>query len=151
MRIKADRGFSLIEVMLVLIILAGASFMLLLKWPAYQEKQQLDTAATRLLSDLREVRQLALGERVWYRVDFSPYDGIYRIYQGPGKSGKVVKIKEVHLPAGVEFANSDQGWDGLYFYPAGTPDKGRTYILANTRGEVRKVIVAPVECRIREE
>lgn len=149
---KKSYGFTLMEVMLALAILAGCSLLLLVKLPGQAEKQNLENAAARLLVDLRTAHQAAMGENVWYRVTFAIYEGSYRVYQGPGKTGQVTKVKEVELPKGISFTTAGAGpVNELYFYPGGTPSEGKTIKLTDSRGNSRRVIVAPVECRIREE
>lgn len=148
---KSSYGFTLIEVMLALAILAGCGLLLLVKLPAQTEKENLENAAAKLLGDLREAHQAAIGENVWYKVTFAIYDGNYRVYRGPGTTGMTTKVKEVKLPEGINLTTGSGPVNELYFYPAGTPSGGKTITLTDSRGESRQVIVAPVECRIREE
>ena len=65
-----DRGFTLLEILLVLILLSGAGFVLLIKLPINFDKEHLDFATTQLLEEIRDARQAALAENNWYQVKF---------------------------------------------------------------------------------
>ncbi|MDA8228396.1 MAG: prepilin-type cleavage/methylation domain-containing protein [Desulfitobacterium hafniense] len=132
---------TLIEVLLALTILAGAGFLLMVKLPVYTGRQALDTSATQLLQELRDARQAALSENTWYQVKFYFTGGYYRIYR------QGTKIKDITLPNGVILLNQPPD---LIFNAAGAPNNGLTVLLGS--GSIqRKVIVAPVTGRIREE
>ncbi|MDP4161223.1 MAG: prepilin-type cleavage/methylation domain-containing protein, partial [Bacillota bacterium] len=61
-----ELGFTLLEMLLVFILIAGSGFVLLVKLPVNLEKEHLTFAATQLLEDIRETRQAALAENNWY-------------------------------------------------------------------------------------
>jgi len=68
-KVKAnDLGFTLLEMLLVLILLAGSGFYLLIKLPMNFEKQHLAFESTQLLEDIRDARQAAMAENIWYSV-----------------------------------------------------------------------------------
>lgn len=135
-------GYTLLEVILVLSILAGSGFMLLIKLPHNLQNQYLDQAATQLLEELRDTRQAALAENTWYQVKFFYEERYYRILR------QGVKVKDVSLGEGVVFVNR---LPDLIFNASGTPSVGMTIVLSTTTGEQKKVVVAPVAGRIREE
>jgi hypothetical protein len=59
-----------------------------------------------------------------------------------------VLVKQIGLEEGIAFGNNPSD---LVFNAAGTPSVGLTVLLENPEGERKKVIVAPVSGRIREE
>ncbi len=129
------------EILLVLIILAGAGFSLLIRIPHDFEKKNIEISATELQEDLRETQQAAISNNVWYQVKFSPYTNEYKIF----KQSELVSLQS--LPTGVRFSNSPSE---LTFLPTGAPNVGMTVILKAGNLE-RKIIVAPVLGRIRLE
>jgi len=142
-KVKADdRGFTLLEMLLVLILLAGSGFYLLIKLPVNFEKQRLAFESTKLLEEIRDARQAALAENNWYAVKFYyTGDHHYQIF----RQGKM--MKNVYLEDGIEFFGSPQD---LTFNAMGR-SVGTTITLTNSLGEQRSVIVAPVGMRIREK
>jgi type II secretory pathway pseudopilin PulG len=113
-------GYTLLETLLVLTILAGAGFFLLLQIPHTMEEKGMEITSTRLLEDLREVQQAAIAGNIWYRVKFYPTTNEYKIFrQGDFR-------KSVHLLEGVSYANSPPE---LIFLPTGAPSSGMTVIL----------------------
>ncbi|AET66677.1 prepilin-type N-terminal cleavage/methylation domain-containing protein [Desulfosporosinus orientis DSM 765] len=138
-----DCGFTLLEMLLVLILLAGAGFYLLIKLPVNFERQRLAFESTQLLEEIRDARQAAMAENNWYAVKFYYQTGNhhYQIFQ----QGKM--IKNIYLQDGVEFLGSP---GDLTFNALGR-SVGTTITLTNSAGERKSVIVAPVGMRIREK
>lgn len=138
-----ERGFTLLELLLVLILLSGAGFVLLIKLPIHFEKENLAFAATQLLEEIRDARQAALAENCWYEVKFYPQKGDhhYQVFcQG-------TRVKDVHLKDGIQFADKP----GNLTFNASGRSVGTTITLKNSAGELRSVVVAPVGMRIREK
>jgi len=137
-----EQGFTLLEIMLVLILLSGAGFYLLIKLPVNLEKQQLALATTQLLEDIRDARQAALAENREYFVNlyYQAGDHHYQIL----RQGKI--LKSINLKDGIEFFGSS----GNISFTAAGRGGGSTITLTNSRGDRRSVIIAPVGMRIRE-
>ncbi|HWQ42904.1 MAG TPA: type II secretion system protein [Desulfosporosinus sp.] len=144
---RDERGFTLLEIMLVLILVAGSGFYLLIKLPVNLEKQRLAFATTQLLEEIRDVRQAALAENNWYTIKFyyQAGDHHYQIF----RQGKL--IKTVYLKDGIEFFGRPGDIEGKLIFNALGRSMGTTIILTNSSGDRRSVIVAPVGMRIREE
>lgn len=142
MKIGKDRGFTLLEVILVLVIISGTGFLLAVKLPLHLESRRLEMATTQLLYDLRDTEQAAKSENVWYQVNFYPHDGCYQILR------QGVWVKDVPLQEGIKISN---GPANIIFNSSGIPYPGTRIVLRDAAGEERKVFVAPVAGRIREE
>ena len=138
-----DRGFTLVEILLVLILLAGAGFVLLIKVPINFEQQRLTFASTQLLEEIRDVRQAALAENNWYEVRFYLQDGDnhYQILR------QGTRVKDIHLKDGIQFV----GQPGNLMFNASGRSVGTTILLTNASGERKSIVVAPVGMRIREK
>lgn len=137
-----DKGFTLLELILVLAILAGTGFMLVIKLPLKVHSQSLNLTSAQLVTELRDTRQAAMSENTWYQVKFYCEPRYYRIMR------QGMLVKQIDLEEGIVFANSPPD---LIFNAAGTPNVGLTVLLENPEGGRKKVIVAPVSGRIREE
>ena len=138
-----ERGFTLVELLLVLILLTGSGFVLLIKLPINFAQQHLDLASTQLLEEIRDVRQTALAENNWYQVKFYLQNGDnhYQIFR------QGTRLKDVHLKDGIQFVGQPAD---LMFNATGR-SVGTTIVLTNSAGERRSVVVAPVGMRIREK
>ncbi len=144
---RNDRGFTLLELLLVLILLAGSGFYLLIKLPVNLDKQHLDIETTQLLEEIRDARQSAMAENTSYKVKFyfQAEDHRYQIF----RQGKL--IKNVQFKDGIKFFGNAGDKDGeLSFNPKGR-SMGTTITLTNSSGEQRSVVVAPVGMRIRKK
>jgi len=141
-RDEGNHGFTLLELLLVLVIMAGLGFVLMVRLPVHAESRVLAQASTQLLSDLRDTRQAALSENTWYQVKFYSSSNFYRITR------QGIWVRDVYLPNGVKLLNQPPD---LNFNASGIPSAGMTILLGTAAGEQKKVIVAPVTGRIREE
>lgn len=139
---RLDKGFTLLELILVLAILAGTGFMLVIKLPLKVHSQSLTLTSAQLVTELRDTRQAAMSENTWYQVKFYCEPRYYRIMR------QGMLVKQIDLEEGIVFANSPPD---LIFNAVGTPNVGLTVLLENPEGGRKKVIVAPVSGRIREE
>lgn len=140
---RKERGFTLLEMLLVLILLSGAGFVLLVKLPIHMEKERLTFATTQLLEEIRDTRQAALAENNWYEIKFYLQDGdhTYKIFR------QGTRVKELHFKDGIQFL----GQPANLIFNASGRSVGTTIVLTNPSGEQRRVVVAPVGMRIREE
>ncbi|MGI6449522.1 MAG: prepilin-type N-terminal cleavage/methylation domain-containing protein [Desulfitobacteriia bacterium] len=138
---KYSLGYTLLEILLVLAILAGAGFFLSLKIPANLQERGIELSSTQLLQDLRETQQAALAGNVWYRIKFFPATNEYMIF----KQGEF--IRAVSLSPGVNLADSPSE---LTLLPTGAPASGMSVILQAGNLQ-RRVIIAPVMGRTRVE
>ena len=137
-----DFGFTLLEMILVLTLLAGAGFVLLIKLPINFEQERLALATTQLLAEIRDARQAALAENNWYAVKFYyQTDHHYQIFR------QGTRVKDVYFQAGVRFLGNPQD---LQFNASGR-SVGTTIVLTTPSGKRRSVIVGPVGMRIRED
>lgn len=145
-KIKKSQGFTLLEVLLVLAILAGTASVLLVKIPVQMEERNLSLASTRLIQDLREARQSALAENAYYEVRFYPSNNTYRIYR------KTELQRNQSLPQGITFANSPSNIrfsaNGIIVFLGSDPSG--TVTLTNGK-TTRHVITALISGRVREE
>lgn len=138
---KRASGYTLLEILIVLTILAGAGFFLLIQIPSNTQEKGIEISSTRLLEDLREVQQAAIASNVWYRVKFFPATSEYKVF----KEGEF--IRTVSLQKGVRFTSPPSE---LTLLPTGAPSTGMTIILNSDKFE-RRIIIAPVMGRIRIE
>jgi len=138
---KSNGGYTLLEMLLVLTLLAGAAFYLLLQVPNDYRRSNIEAAASVLLEDLRATQQAAIAESVWHQVEFAVYDNEYRVY----RQGKLIRL--TRLPEGVCFGNKPEP-SKITFLPSGTSSAGTTVLLKAGDLE-RSVVIAPVMGRIR--
>lgn len=143
-----NSGFSLLEVLLVLTLLAGAGFVLLVKLPVQLENRNLSLASTQMTQELRDARQSALAENTWYEVRFFPEANNYKVL----KEGNTL-VKSIPLPEKIKFYNRP---NTIRFSSSGTPiftgTPPLTGTISLTNGKnTRNIITALITGRVREE
>lgn len=106
----------------------------------------LETAAWRLVSDLRLAQQIAISGGIDTRIDFRWAANDYRMFLPVEKS-------MVKLPSGVSYALNNFPVSGgvhkLSFTTLGAPSRGGTVGLKNESGSRIYVILTPATARIR--
>lgn len=149
-RIKSQQisGFSLLEVLLVLTLLAGAGFVLLVKLPIQLEARNLALASTQMIQEIRDARQSALAENTWCEVRFYPETSVYKVV----KEGTTL-VKSIPLPEKIRISNRPST---IRFSSSGAPtfigSPPLTGTISLTNGKnTRNIITALITGRIREE
>ena len=138
-----EKGYTLLEMLLVLVLLSGAGFVLLIKLPVNYANEHLAFASTQLLEEIRDTRQAALAENTWYQIKFyaQTADHHYRIFR------QGTMIKDVYLQDRIRFLGQPSN---LLFNSSGR-SAGTTIILTSPSGRQKSIVVAPVGMRIREK
>jgi prepilin-type N-terminal cleavage/methylation domain-containing protein len=137
-----DKGFTLIELMVVAGIIALLFGLSLNGLNSLIQWNKLNTAAAILSSELKMAQSRAFYEGVYYKLQFWPTLDRYRIYR------QTELIQDIILE-GVDLFNTNFTDNNLYFYPSGVPGQGGTVTLKNKIGKVLYVIMTPVTARVR--
>lgn len=149
------RGYSLIEVVMVLAIAGILAGVGALRYSSSLERARLESAARRLIADLDHARDLARRSGQSVRIQFNPAQSGYRISGGAHVSS--VLNTQVFLnedPYRVRIASADfDGASRLDFNGYGEPLAGGSIILRTARndGTARKIIVDHLSLSARLE
>ena len=142
-----DKGFTLIELMVALMIISILFGLSLNGLDNLIQYNKLATAAVVLSSELKLTQSRAFYEGVYYKIEFyatfnCPTLNKYKIF----KESEL--CKEVKLE-GVELFKTNFTNNKVFFYPNGVPSQGGTVTLKNKRGKILYVIMTPVTARVR--
>ena len=138
------RGFSLIEMMVVVLILAIVATTAIPNLIAWRSGMKLRAAVNELRNDLESARARAVKENAKVTVAFIPAAGQYRLtYQDP--DANTILLKSQTLPAGVRIASENPVYtlnsDSTSFSSRGTADPG-TIVLANQQGKTSAISIS---------
>jgi type II secretion system protein H len=136
-------GFSLIEMMVVVLILAIVAAIAIPNLIAWRSGMNLRAAVEELRSDLESARARAVKENAQITVAFIPTAGQYRMtYQDP--DANTILLKSQTLPAGVRIASENPLYtltsNSTSFSSRGTAAPG-TIVLANQKGKTSSVSI----------
>ncbi|MBI4617775.1 MAG: GspH/FimT family pseudopilin, partial [Planctomycetes bacterium] len=154
-------GFTLLELLLVLLVLAFFIGLALAAFSGGQARRDLDHSAARLVSSLKWARERAIltgrrhrlvvaedGDSAWLEDEADPLDepGVFAPSEGPwGRASGFEKIlegearvAEVALdldPDPAEEAEEEKGLAYFYFEPRGSSRDGRIVLVAGEEDE----------------
>jgi prepilin-type N-terminal cleavage/methylation domain-containing protein len=133
-------GFSLLELLVVLALMAILAGTSLLNHQAMRPAIDLRMAARQVVMDLRLARLRAVAENVSHRVVFPTGAASYQHQRKTGAT-YVDDGAVVQLPRGILISNCTATDNGISFKPRGNAATFGTVIIHNGNGDERRIIV----------
>jgi prepilin-type N-terminal cleavage/methylation domain-containing protein len=131
-----SKGFSLIEMLVVIGILAITAIVTIPNVIAWRSGMQFRAAVNELRNDLESAKTRAVKENAKVTVAFDPTAGQYRMTY-PDQDNQIILLKSQTLPAGVRIASGNN----TSFSSRGTADTG-TIVLANQQGQTKSISIS---------
>lgn len=100
---SSSRGFTMLEIMLVLAIMAVMAVIALPKMASAVQTFRLNAAAQKMLSDIRYARELALGRRGTYGIEVNQGGNYYQIFSLSGSTKTVFTDPMKRKPMIIDF------------------------------------------------
>lgn len=138
---KNDRGFSLIEISIVILIIAILMLIANSMFTSFARNRNLKEAAGALMSDIKLAKQRAMSEGVAYTITIND-ENSYTLQNGPPKLLK-------QYGEGIKITYHNFSGNTINFQPRGTCSMG-TIVLQNNRGSEIRIICGQTG-RIRSE
>jgi prepilin-type N-terminal cleavage/methylation domain-containing protein len=138
-------GFSLIETLVVISILALTAIVTIPNMIAWRSGMQFRAAVNELRNDLESAKTQAVKENAKVTVAFDPTAGQYRMTY-PDQDNKIILLKSQTFPAGVRIAseNAAHTLDSLgnqtSFSSRGTA-QACTIVLANQQAKTKWIVI----------
>lgn len=128
---KRSRGFTLLELLMVLAVLGIVAGVASLAWPRFEAALRLDAAMHQLAADLHDARVVAVASAARARLTFTRGAARYRVERADD-AGAWHLTAERALPRGIRIADVNSGGD-LAFSARGNGENG-TVVLVDRRG-----------------
>jgi type II secretion system protein H len=145
-KVRTKRGFTLVELLIVIGIIGILSTIALFGWRGYQDNVNLRTAARDVATDIAATKQRAVSEGVQYRITFSTAANNYIIEQGTAAGAPYTTIQTkspTAFGAGSGLSINSANFSGaqqVLFFTRGTLSSGAV-IMRNSKGSQATITV----------
>jgi len=133
-------GFSLIEMLVVISILAITAIITIPNLIAWRSGRQFRAAVNELRNDLESAKARAVKENARVTVAFEPTAGQYRLTYLDPEAQNTVLLKSQTLPAGVRIASVTPS-GSTSFSSRGTAPISKI-VLANHQGKTKSISIS---------
>jgi type II secretion system protein H len=141
---KTNKGFSLVELMIVIAIISIMASISSFAWNRYVNNANLQAAARDFASDIANTKQKAVGEGLNYRMTITTgTPGNYTIERrnADNTASTVIATKSPTASgAGLNINSTNQPGNIIYFQPRGTASSGDV-VLQNSRGSTATITI----------
>ncbi|HEV8711269.1 MAG TPA: GspH/FimT family protein [Candidatus Binatia bacterium] len=154
------RGFTLLELLLVIVLLGILGGLASLQVAPLLSRTRLERGARQVATDLQAVKMKAIAQNRSFRVTFRPdtrdyvvdknEDGAWQRQALDAHSSETRENALIALPPGVSITAVNSGGE-VIFVPRGYVDAGITITLGTAPGAERKRIVVNLAGRVRIE
>ena len=110
-----QKGFSFIEILVVIGLITVFSGMVILTFHNYKPTMKINGAARQIFSDLMQARMKAVSENNNYVIAFTSSTNSYKIYDDDNNNFSVSTIEEDELIKTVSFDNIANKFYGVVF------------------------------------
>jgi prepilin-type N-terminal cleavage/methylation domain-containing protein len=145
--LKKRNGFSLIEMVIAMAILAILSTIAVFSWQRYVINANLRTATRELEADIFLIKERAVSERIYYRITLNVGANNYTIDQGGAAAGDAYAVLQTKSPETLGSGNIllDTTFAGaqIIFQPRGTLGAGTGSVrLRNSRNSIATITIS---------
>ena len=135
-----QKGFSLIELSVVLSIITLITMISIPMFVNYQKNTKLRSEARVLVTNLRLTQQLAVTEQIVYNLTLYPSDNEYKIINS--QTSEINKTVELNPEVTINAVNNLTD-NTVSFNPIGAVAQSGDIVLINTRNETSTIQIKP--------
>jgi prepilin-type N-terminal cleavage/methylation domain-containing protein len=142
-KVRTARGFSLVELIVVIGLIGILSAVALFGWRGYQDNVNLRTAAGEVMSDIASCKQRSVSEGVQYCLQFTDGSPNYSINASSCGAPTQTQAKNLtSFGSGLTISNTNFNSDQVSFLPRGTlsSNTGRI-ILTNSKNSTATITI----------
>jgi len=137
------RGFSLIELIIVIGIIGIMSTVAAYSWNSYMNNTNLKTAAREVMSDIASCKQRSVSEGIQYCMQFTDGSPNYTINASSCDAPTQTQAKNItSFGSGLTISNTNFNLDRVIFLSRGTLSSNLgTIVLTNNRNSTATITI----------
>jgi len=117
------KGFSLVELMIVIALIGILSTIAIPMWNRYRQNTDLKTAAREIAGDIFNMKQRAVGEQTRYRITFDLANHRYQLVNA--STGDTIQTRNLsEFGPGITLTGTTFTNNTVNFFTRGTADWG---------------------------
>ena len=139
---RGDKGFTMLEVLLVLVILMVMYTVASPYFTGHRQKIYLNEAAQALMEDLKLTRQTAVTKNTNYEITYNFSDNKVYIINTLDSAGNVTATRTktlINSQYGIAFTDDGMVCADFKFYSRGTCSDECTMVLTNSLNQTRQI------------
>lgn len=134
-KVKTARGFSLIEMIIVIALIGILSTVAVFAWQGYRDNSNLKTAARDIETNISASKQRAVTEGIRYRLTFSAGGNSYTIAAEPYTAALTQTKLLADFGQGLSIVSTNFALGQLTLLPRGTiSGVGGDVVVGNSKG-----------------
>jgi len=139
----SSKGFTLIEMIIVIGIIGIVSAVALAGWRDYQNNTNLKTAAEQVMTDIAFSKQRAIAEGIQYCMQFTDGSSNYSINATSCVTPTQTQAKNITVfGSGLTISNTNFNLDRVSFLPRGTLSSNTgTIVLTNSKNSTATITI----------
>jgi prepilin-type N-terminal cleavage/methylation domain-containing protein len=140
-------GFTLIEVLAVMLIISVIAVMVNIDFNAFLAYARARASITELVTDIRCAQQMAIGEGRNYYIDLNRENDSYMIKVAAHPQAEIIKL--VKLEGIIDILGTNFPDDEFYFTCLGAPSRGGEINIKDCRGKDYRITILPATGRVK--
>lgn len=154
MKASKNRGFTLIELIIVISILGILAFLVIPNIVAISSRNTLNTVTKEIAQEIKNTQQLAINRKITVLFDLDTQKNTYRVRENKTpaivfKTGQLSKDIKITSNLYAPYSGHLSGVRRISYTPNGLPSRTGTIWLIDQNGNTKRITIAVGTGRVK--